>query len=212
MAKDWTGNAKSIYTTLGASNHSDGDRQSEDFYSTQESTVTALIDKLEENSISIEDNILIEPAVGSGNILKAFFKHGCGEKYNKFLAYDIVDRGFEKTNIQDFLTLTKEELPKEETKSIITNPPYSLAKDFVEHSMELLDDNEYCIMLLKIQFLEGKARRNMFKKYPPKFVWVFSERQKCLKNDEDAGGSSAVCYCWFVWQKGFNGLPTIDWI
>ena len=26
-AKDWTGNQRSIYTTLGASNHSDKDRQ-----------------------------------------------------------------------------------------------------------------------------------------------------------------------------------------
>ena len=108
-------------------------------------------------------------------------------------------------------TVSKEEMP-EETKTIITNPPYSLAKEFVEHSMDLLDNDEYCIMLLKIQFLEGKARKELFKKYPPKFVLVFSERQKCLKNDKDTGGSSAVCYCWFIWQKGFNGKPLIDWL
>lgn len=31
-AKDWTGNQRSIYTTLGASNHSDKDRQQHDYY------------------------------------------------------------------------------------------------------------------------------------------------------------------------------------
>ena len=25
-------------------------------------------------------------------------------------------------------------------------------------------------------------------------------------------GSSAVAYAWFVWEKGFNGKPIIDWI
>lgn len=30
--KDWTGNSNSIWKTLGASNHTDKERQSEDFY------------------------------------------------------------------------------------------------------------------------------------------------------------------------------------
>ena len=207
--KDWTGNANSIYKTLGASNHTEDERQSEDFYSTQKQTVLSLLNKLKEYDINLSNNIMIEPAVGSGNILKACFE--TNEGYNKYLAYDIVDRGFPNTKVADFLTVSKEEMPAE-TKTIITNPPYSLAKEFVEHSMDLLDNDEYCIMLLKIQFLEGKARKELFKKYPPKFVWVFSERQKCLKNDKDTGGSSAVCYCWFIWQKGFNGKPLIDWL
>ena len=78
-----------------------------------------------------------------------------------------------------------EELP-EESKAIVTNPPYAMAKEFVEHSLDLLETGEYCIMLLKIQFLEGKARRKLFETKQLKHVWVFSERQKCLKNNEDS--------------------------
>ena len=147
--KDWTGNANSIYKTLGASNHTEDERQSEDFYSTQKQTVLSLLNKLKEYDINLSNSIMIEPAVGSGNILKACFE--TNEGYNKYLAYDIVDRGFPNTKVVDFLTVSKEEIP-EETKTIITNPPYSLAKEFVEHSMELLDNDEYCIMFLKIQF------------------------------------------------------------
>lgn len=33
--KDWTGNSNSIWKTLGASNHTDKERQNEDFYATQ---------------------------------------------------------------------------------------------------------------------------------------------------------------------------------
>ena len=119
--KDWTGNANSIYKTLGASNHTEDERQSEDFYSTQKQTVLSLLNKLKEYNINLSNSIMIEPAVGSGNILKACFE--TNEGYNKYLAYDIVDRGFPNTKVVDFLTVSKEEIP-EETKTIITNPPY----------------------------------------------------------------------------------------
>ena len=65
----------------------------------------------------------------------------------------------------------------------------------------LLKDGEYLIELAKIQFLEGKARREMFDKNPPKYVLVFSERIKCLANGENTGGSSAICFCWYIFQK-----------
>lgn len=34
MAKDWIGNKKSTFVTLGASNHTDKERQREDYYAT----------------------------------------------------------------------------------------------------------------------------------------------------------------------------------
>ena len=68
-------------------------------------------------------------------------------------------------------------------------------------------------MFLKIQFLEGQARKELFKKYPPKYVYVNSARQTCYINGNmEAKMSSASCYCWFFWQKGFKGEPIIRWI
>lgn len=34
MNKDWTGNKRSTFVTLGASNHTDKERQHEDYYAT----------------------------------------------------------------------------------------------------------------------------------------------------------------------------------
>ena len=42
--KDWTGNKNSVYKTLGASNHTDKERQIEDFYATEPKA--GLINKL----------------------------------------------------------------------------------------------------------------------------------------------------------------------
>lgn len=101
---------------------------------------------------------------------------------------------------------------------ILTNPPYKYAKEFVEHGIELIQDGNYVIMFLKLQFLEGKARREMFKKYPPKYVYVFSSRQRCAMNGNfekyanEGESHGAVAYCWFMWEKGFKGDPVIRWI
>lgn len=72
-------------------------------------------------------------------------------------------------------------------------------------------------MFLKIQFLEGKSRYNLFMNYPPKFVYVHSTRQVCAPNGEFIGENgkkigSAVCYAWYIWEKGFKGNTTIRWI
>ena len=64
-------------------------------------------------------------------------------------------------------------------------------------------------MFLKIQFLEGKARRALFEKYPPKTVYVSSSRLRCAMNGIK---SSAVCYAWYVWVKGYTGDTVIKWI
>lgn len=44
--KDWTGNANSIWKTLGASNHTDKERQNEDYYATQSIAIDKLIKKI----------------------------------------------------------------------------------------------------------------------------------------------------------------------
>ena len=72
-------------------------------------------------------------------------------------------------------------------------------------------------MFLKIQFLEGNKRKLFFEETPPKTVYVFSKRQNPLRNGEalDEKGkpwSSTMCFAWFVWEKGYSGKTTIEWI
>ena len=42
--KDWIGNSKSVYTTLGASNHTEGEREENDYYATDPIAIDVLID------------------------------------------------------------------------------------------------------------------------------------------------------------------------
>ena len=157
--------------------------------------------KRERDGFKLHDNIW-ECACGNGAISKELLSNG----YSVYSS-DLYNRGYGEYG-KDFLTSTG--ITKHD---ILTNPPYRYAKEFVEHAINILDDGYYCVMFLKIQFLEGKDRRKLFDKYPPKYVYINSARQLCYFNgDMTKKMSSATCYCWFIWEKGFKGEPIIRWI
>ena len=201
MAKDWIGNGKSVFVTLGSSNHTDKEREPNDFYATDPIAIDKLI-----GSIGFIQSVVWECACGTG-CLSERLKQYC----HGVVSTDAIDRGYGQ--VQDFL-LAKE-MPSG-CSCIITNPPYKLATEFILHALSLLPDGGLCIMFLKTTFLEGEKRhRLLFSKYPPQRILQFSKRVLCAKNAEFqkmCKVGSAVSYAWFVWEKGYKGETTITWI
>ena len=103
---------------------------------------------------------------------------------------------------------------EKEKQDIITNPPYKYALEFCEKAIDLVDTGYKVAMFLKLTFLEGQRRRKFFDKFPPKYVLVFSKRIQVARNGDEEmfKKSSAACYAWFIWEKGYTGKPTIEWI
>lgn len=203
--KDWNGNKSSIYKALGASNHTDKEREANDYYATEPKALELL---LEQERFS---PYIWECACGGGHLSKVLVDKG----YN-VRSSDIIDRGYEGTEIIDFLKTTQLDVLLDCPRDIITNPPYKYAKEFVEKAIEVSMDSTKIAMFLKIQFLEGKARRVLFDKHPPKRIYVSSGRLLCAKNGEFQkmrdGGGSALAHAWFVWQKGYKGDTVVRWI
>ena len=197
--RDWTGNYNSLYKTLGASNHTNKERQNEDYYATEPAAAEWLM-KLEE----FDGKPIWECASGENHLADVFKEFGFNVRTS-----DIVKRT-PKTEELDFLSYNEKW-----NGHIITNPPYSKAKEFVEKALELVPDGNKVCMFLKVQFLEGKARKKLFEKNPPRRIWVSSSRLLCAKNGDfekmKAGGGSAVAYAWFVWEKGYNGETVVKW-
>lgn len=181
-------------------------REEHDYYATDPKAVQMLLNKHQFTGEKI-----LEPCVGGGHIadyLNDYYKTTCD-------GIDIVDRGYPNTLVCDFLK--KEITNKYDT--IITNPPYSLAKEFAEKSLEVLEDKGQLAMFLKIQFLEGAKRKDFFEKYPPKFVYVFRNRMGTLRNGSEINpetgkkwASTTMCHAWFVWEKGCEGEPIVRWL
>lgn len=199
MNIDWTGNKKSAFTCNGASNHSESEREQNDYYATEPKAVELLLD---EEKFS---NVIWEPACGGGYISEVLKKHGY-----EVISTDLIDRGYGEGN-KDFFEFTS---PVD--VDIITNPPYKIAKEFVEHALEVITEGHKVAMFLKLTFLESKKRRELFEKYPPKVIYVSSSRLQCAKNGDfetyKKGTGTAIAYAWYVWEKGFKGDPIIKWI
>lgn len=189
------GNLNKVFTTLGASNHALEDRQSEDYYATDPKAAVMLME------LERFNNNIWECASGENHLAKPLQDAG----YNVRTS-DIIKRT-PTTEIIDFLQCNESW-----NGDIITNPPYKYAQQFVEKSMELVGNGNKVAMFLKLQFLEGKKRKSLFKKYPPKIVYVSSSRINCAKNGNfDQCESSAVAYAWFIWEKGYTGDTVIKW-
>lgn len=203
--KDWVGNKNSIFKTLGASNHTEKERQEDDYYATDPIASEWLL-QLEEFG-----DVIIDNSYGAGHLMQPFI-----EKGYEVIGYDIKKRFQDDLpdNVsfheKDFLTVS------DSIKAdVVFNPPYSKAAKFVEHTLSLVEDGCKVCAFLKIQFLEGKSRKLLFEKYPPRTVYVSSSRLLCAKNasfeEMIAGGGSAVAYAWFVWEKGYKGITELKW-
>lgn len=199
MKKDWVGNSNSIYKTLGASNHTDKERQNEDYYATTPKAAELLLE-LETFSKNIW-----ECACGEGHLSKVLERKG----YN-VVSSDLINRGFGELEI-DFLEIKNVVWEGD----IITNPPYKYAQEFVEKALEIVPNGNKVAMFLKLQFMEGKKRKKLFLTNPPKTIYVSSSRLICAKNGQFENntiiGGGAVAYAWYIWEKGFKGETTLRW-
>lgn len=187
--KDWVGNS-----SVRNCNIRSRDAEEHDYYATDPRAVELL---LEQEKFA---PCIWEPACGEGHISKVLEENGYS-----VISTDLIDRGFGVGGM-DFLKVTSKF-----SGDIITNPPYKYAREFVEKALELVESERKVAMFLKLTFLEGQNRRDLFRKYPPQTVYVSSARLQCAKNGEFSGGSM-VAYAWFVWQKGYEGPAQIKWI
>ena len=182
MKKDWTGNKPSVFVTNGAKGHSLEERENNDFYATDPKGLEVFLDEFELHKD------VYECACGKGHLSEVLKARGYNVK-----STDLIERGYGIGGVDFF------DVEKCTSMDILTNPPYKVAREFVEHAIDIVNDGYYVVMFLKLTFLEGKARKELFKKYPPKYVYVSCSRINCAKNGEfENYPSSAVAYAWYV--------------
>jgi hypothetical protein len=188
-------NTKHVFTILGASNHTPEARALHDYYATDPIALTELL-KYESFS-----NVW-ECACGEGHLSKVLMAHGIHSK-----STDLINRAFGNSSI-DFLSSSIISW----NGDIITNPPYALAKEFVLQALSIIPKGRKVAMFLRLHFLESKSRASLFESHPPKTIYVSRSRICCYKNGNmSSSKSSAIAYCWMVWEKGYKGNPVVKW-
>ena len=132
-----------------------------------------------------------EPAQGDGRIVEIMRNEG----------HDIFG-----SDLQDGTDFLATEISVE---NIITNPPFSLATNFLLHAKKCA--RRKIVLLCPLAFLGGTKRWSMFQdqQFRLKSVYVFSKR---LQFDPTTDSQPMMTHAWFVWDRDYRDMPTLDWI
>lgn len=128
-----------------------------------------------------------ECACGDGSMSEVLKAHG----YD-VISTDLYDRGYGKRI--DFFDIEYPYAP-----SIVTNPPFSLAPQFIEHALGVLKVDKLAL-LLKSTFWHAKSRLQLFEKYRPTLVGPLLWRPDFLGK----GRPTMEC-SWVIWDKTHEG-------
>jgi hypothetical protein len=159
-------------------------REAHDFYRTPSDCVRSLL------SVEQFEGPIWEPACGDGAISRVLLADG-----HRVVSTDLIDRGYGEHGV-DFLASTSLRAP-----TIVTNPPFLHADEFVHHAIRL--GAVKTAMLLRLGFLSGEKRRlSLWEKIPISKVWIFSHRPTLWDGSDDKpdGGRGCIDYAWFVWD------------
>lgn len=163
-----------------------------DFYRTPPGATLALLE------VEQFDHHIWEPACGDGAISEVLKRQG----FN-VISSDLIDRGYGHT--QNFFSFNEAM-----ADTIITNPPFRWAEEFVEHAKAL--GVTTIALLLKLTFLETQERSFMLERTKLSRVWVFRDRLTMTRNGEPSRNGGMIAYAWFVWDSEHKGPPTLGWI
>jgi hypothetical protein len=89
--------------------------------------------------------------------------------------------------------------------SVLMNPPFSLAVQFVERSLKLGARKVVCFQ--RFAWWESDIRKIFWAKNPPNRIYICGTRATCYRGDlteEQRGeiGNTPTAHAWFVWERG----------
>jgi len=95
---------------------------------------------------------------------------------------------------------------------IISNPPFSLAQEFINKALKDVKSGGYVIFLLRLTYFGSKDRRDWWRENMPSFGYIHSKRmsfktplsEKLAAKPFKRGQSDSVEYAHLVWIQGQN--------
>ena len=176
-----------------SANNATGKRRKSDFYETPYTLTRKFLDVEYFN----KNSTVCEPACGGGAITRVLKEHW---EDDKVTAYDQETNFLWETGEYDY---------------IVTNPPFSIAFEFIQRA-KLVAKSKFAF-LLPLSYLHGKKRFDEIysdRTYGLEKVYVFTRYPmlgEALREDGKYNTGMMV-YAWYVWTNGYSGLPTVDWL
>lgn len=188
-------NLKDIYVGV---NKQDTNRRENDFYPTPP-LATYILCKY----VRPPQNV-VEPCAGRGNISVELQRNGHSVK-----SFDLNEYENCLVDIETGVDVLALERPAG-YEGFVTNPPYykDLPRKIAEKAVE---EYPYVAMFVRLTFLEGKKRKNLFTNHPPSDIIFLSDRVKFdqghvepVEKQDQIGGM--IAYAWVVWDRRILNL------
>ena len=184
-----------IGLSIVGSSRRNGKRSENDLYPTPRRGTVGIVEK------ELFVGSVWECACGTGEMSEVL------KEYNlDVFSSDLINRGYGDATI-DFLNYSRPNYD-----NIITNPPFSLANEFIAQAKKFA--NNKIAFLLPGNFSGSEGRFKMFKdrEFPLKEINHFSRRLTINKPGYTGKNKGMMHYCWYVWDREHFGKPTNDWI
>lgn len=176
-------------------------RSKNDFYETPQDCILNFLQHhpLDPNAV------ILDPCAGTGSFPKALRKAGYLNHIDAIdvdeSVYDVVDAN--NRHCEDFLELE----PPYKYDVIFSNPPYSLAEEFIRKAFTLVNkDNYEIIFLLRLNFLESKKRYDFWQEFPVNDIYVLANRPSFTGN-----GTDATSYAFLVFRNSKEQSVKVIW-
>ena len=158
---------------------------------------------------------LWEPAVGSGALVDALLDAlPPGRRPSRIIATDVHPRARATHKPADFLRLDPPADPRAaRPRIIITNPPFSLATEFMRVGLRWQAGvpNGMLALFVPLGALAGRERaRDIYADRPPTTILAIANRLTIYPDDtppEERGNSGVIEYCWLLWLNDAEGRP-----
>ena len=174
-------------------------------YETPQWAVEAILDR------EILTREVVDPCAGKGVMCDV-----AGDLGYTVFEFDKYDWwGARRGVITDFLLDDNQYLPSTvANNTVLMNPPFSLAVEFVKRCFELKARKIVCFQ--RFAWWEAETRREFWKEYPPARIYICGSRATCWRYDipSDSNGNrfdrktgkklgnTPTAHAWFVWERG----------
>lgn len=146
-----------------------------------------------------------------------FAAMGMNIPYERIVACDLREESPAQFNGTNYLTTPVSQfIPKrgmsQQPYIIASNPPFSLAQEFVDKALGDVCEYGYVALLLRLNFLGSLARAEWWQGMPIKPQWIFIESKRPSFSGD--GKTDATEYAHFVWWKNpkIDNRTTLVWI
>lgn len=141
---------------------------------------------------------VVDPCCGDGVLTYVARRRGY-----KVQASDIFDWGCKRSKVIDFLSDYFGLTFRGDYTTVLMNPPFSKATDFVERAHQLGARKIVCFQ--RFAWWESQKRNEFWNEYPPARVYVCGDRATCWlfgTPEENRKNGTTTAHAWFIWEQG----------